>query len=88
MKESLLSVHLDEEQVDELISALRAHRDHFVELIESNSEAVGLRAREDAHFWQGKVRSVQELIDQVSDSLYGAQPRSIDGDAPQNDPSS
>jgi hypothetical protein len=50
MKESLLSVHLDEEQVDELISALRAYRDHFVELIESNSEAVGLRAREDAHY--------------------------------------
>ena len=85
MKESLLSVHLNDEQVDELIAALCAHRDHFVELIESNAGAQGVRAREDTYYWQSKVRSVQELIDQVSDSLYGVQPRSNDGDSPQND---
>ena len=75
MCESLLNVHLDDEQIDDLIAALCAHRDHFVELIELNAEAEGPRARENNSYWKSKVTRAQELIDKVSDSLYGSQPR-------------
>lgn len=72
MRKSLLSIQLDDEQVDELVAALCAYRDHFIELIELNAEVVGPRARENDKQWQSKVHQVQEMIDQINESLYGA----------------
>ncbi|WP_417365652.1 hypothetical protein [Glutamicibacter arilaitensis] len=76
--QSLLSVHLDDEQVDELNAALCAYRDHFVELIELNAGAEGPQARENANYWNKKIREVQDLIDQISDSIYGTRGRMED----------
>lgn len=73
MSKSLLNVHLDEDQVDDLNAALCAYRDHFLELIELNADAEGRQARENHSYWQAKVRQIQILIYEVSDSLYGAQ---------------
>lgn len=75
MRESLLSVHLDDEQVDDLIAALCAHRDHFVELIDSNTEAQGPQARQNNSYWKSRTSRVQDLIDKISDSLYGSRSR-------------
>lgn len=74
MSGSLLNIHLNDDQIAELNSALCAYRDHFVELIESNDGYEGFRARENDAFWRGKVASLQDLIDQINRSLYGIQP--------------
>ena len=75
MRKSLLNIQLDDEQVDELVAALCAYRDHFVELIELNAEVIGPHARENNKQWQNKVSQVQEMIDQINESLYGAPTR-------------
>ncbi|MGX1592629.1 hypothetical protein ACWICO_16065 [Glutamicibacter sp. NPDC055491] len=75
MRESLLNVHLNDEQIEVLNAALCAYRDHFSELLELNEETEGPQARENNKYWQSKVHAIQELIDQVNDSLYGSQPR-------------
>lgn len=72
MRESLLSVHLNDEQVDDLNAALCAYRDHFIERLEINAEAEEPQARENNKYWQNKVHRIQELIDQVSGSVYGS----------------
>lgn len=73
MSGSLLNVHLNDDQIDELNSALCAYRDHFVELIESNDGYEGFRTRENDTYWREKVASLQDLIDQINRSLYGIQ---------------
>lgn len=75
MRKSLLSLQLDDDQIDELIAALCAYRDHFVELIELNADVVGPHACENDQQWQSKIRQVQEMIDQINESLYGARSR-------------
>lgn len=72
MRKSLLSLQLDDDQIDELIAALCAYRDHFVELIELNAEVAGPHARENDQQWESKIRQVQEMIDQINESLYGS----------------
>lgn len=75
MNKSLPNVHLDEDQVDDLSAALRAYRDHFLELIELNADPEDRKAHENHSYWQAKVGQIQVLIDEISDSLYGARPR-------------
>ncbi|GAA1406876.1 hypothetical protein AUR04nite_04790 [Glutamicibacter uratoxydans] len=75
MRQTLLHLHLDDEQIDDLNSALCTYRDHFIELAESSMDAVTPLAQENAKYWQDKVRQVQELIDKINDELYGHQER-------------
>ena len=73
MRESSLNFHLNDEQIEDLTAALCTYRDHFAELLELNFDVEGPQARENNKYWQSKVRHVQEVIDKVSYSLYGAQ---------------
>ncbi|WP_349931835.1 hypothetical protein ABNP34_16435 (plasmid) [Glutamicibacter mishrai] len=86
MRKTLLSIQLDDEQVDDLVAALSAYRDHFVELIELNTEAIGPHARENDRQWQNKVSHVQEMIDPLNESLYGARTGNVRVDVSQDFP--
>lgn len=56
-----LHLNLNDDQFDDLISALENHRDCFQRLSEEAANGFGLGA----HYWNGRVNEIQELIDAV-----------------------
>ena len=63
-----LHLNLNDDQFDDLISALDSHRDCFRRLSEEAANGFGLGIP----YWDGRVNEIQELIDAVRHCARGA----------------
>lgn len=60
-RQTAIPLSLTSDQLDDLVSALEAHRDGFKKLAAEASVGFGL----DSTYWQGRVDDVQNLLDTV-----------------------